>query len=138
MPSMQGMPEQCQAMMQAMPQECMNAMQQMMQGGMMHGMMGTPNAGAAQATTGLSDFTTAYVDAMNAMHGPMMDGVMANDPDAAFVEGMIPHHQGAIDMAKTVIAFGKDPATKKLAEDIVVAQEKEIAAMKDGLKSKGK
>ncbi len=47
-----------------------------------------------------------------------MDITFTGDTDADFVRGMIPHHQGAIDMAKTAIAFGKDPAVKKLAEMI--------------------
>ena len=44
---------------------------------------------------------------------------------------MIPHHQGAIDMAKVELKYGKDPELKKLAQDIIDAQEKEISFMKD-------
>ena len=139
MAGMQGMmPEQCQAMMQAMAPECMSAMHQMMQGGMMQGMMGAPNEGAAPANESLPEFTRAYVEAMNEMHGPMMDGVMADDPDVAFVRGMIPHHQGAIDMAKIVLAHGKDPEIRKLAESVIRDQEKEVAMMRDWLKKNGK
>jgi uncharacterized protein (DUF305 family) len=47
---------------------------------------------------------------------------------------MIPHHQGAVDMAKTLIAFGKDPQIRKLAEEIVKSQESEIAMMQEWLK----
>jgi uncharacterized protein (DUF305 family) len=46
---------------------------------------------------------------------------------------MIPHHQGAIDMAKVVLKYGKDPEMKKLAEDIIKAQDTEIAFMKGWL-----
>ncbi len=138
MPSMQGMPEQCQAMMQAMPQECMSAMQQMMQGGMMHGGMAAPQGGdAASIDTDVAGFTQAYVDAMNAMHGPMMEGVMAEDPDGAFVRGMIPHHQGAIDMAKIVQQYGDDPRTREWAAQIIEAQEREIAEMENWLTENG-
>ncbi|WP_273699860.1 DUF305 domain-containing protein [Paracoccus sphaerophysae] len=125
-------------MMQAMPAECMSAMQQMMQGGMMHGAVDASKAaGMAPADGNVPDFTRAYVDAMDAMHGPMMDGVMADDPDTAFVRGMIRHHQGAIDMARIVQQHGDDPQTKAWAEQIIAAQEREIAEMEAWLKEKG-
>ena len=139
MPSMQDMPHECRAMMETMPQACMDAMQQMMQGGMMHGGMAAPQGGeSAPADADVADFTKAYVDAMEEMHGPMMEGVMAEDPDVAFILGMIPHHQGAIDMAKVQLEYGKDPEIRKLAEEVIKAQEAEIAMMKAWLKSKGK
>ena len=127
---MPGMPDQMRTMMQAMPAECMSAMQQMMQGGMMHGAVDASKAaGMAPADGNVPDFTRAYVDAMDAMHGPMMDGVMADDPDVAFVRGMIPHHQGAIDMAKIVQQYGDDPQTREWADQIIAAQEGEIVEM---------
>ncbi len=58
---------------------------------------------------------------------------MSCDADADFMNGMIPHHQGAIDIANVLLKYGKDPVTSKLAEDIVKAQESEIAMMKDWL-----
>ncbi|WP_323010604.1 DUF305 domain-containing protein [Paracoccus sp. (in: a-proteobacteria)] len=131
MPVMQGMmPEQCQAMTQAMTPECMGAMHQMMQG-----MMTSPNAQAPRANESLPDFTRAYVELMNGMHGPMMDGVMADDPDVAFVRGMIPHHQGAIDMARIVQQYGDDPQTRAWADQIIAAQEAEIAEMQAWLEA---
>lgn len=75
----------------------------------------------------------AYSVAMDAMHAPMMEGVMEIDPDVAFVKGMIPHHQGAIEMAKIVIQYGKDPEVRKLAEQVIEAQEGEIAWMNEWL-----
>ena len=60
----------------------------------------------------------------------------AADPD--FVRGMIPHHQGAIDMAKVVLEHGKDPEIRKLAEGIVAAQEAEIKLMREWLEKNGK
>lgn len=135
---MPGMPDQMRTMMQAMPAECMSAMQKMMQGGMMHGAVDASKAaGMAPADGNVPDFTRAYVDAMDAMHGPMMDGVMADDPDTAFVRGMIRHHQGAIDMARIVQQHGDDPQTKAWAEQIIAAQEREIAEMEAWLKEKG-
>lgn len=108
----------------------MSAMQQMMRGGMMHNGMATTEGMGAASTVGEGPaFTEAYVEAMNEMHGPMMEGVMAEDPDVAFVRGMIPHHQGAIDMAKIVLQYGDDPETKDWATRIIEAQEAEIAEM---------
>jgi uncharacterized protein (DUF305 family) len=74
-----------------------------------------------------------YAPAMRAMHKGMMIKP-TGDADIDFVRGMIPHHQGAIDMAKIVLEHGKDPEIKKLAEDVVRAQEGEIAFMQDWLK----
>ena len=134
---MPGMPDQMRTMMQAMPAECMSAMQQMMQGGMMHGAADAAKAaGAASAERNVPDFTRAYVDSMDAMHGPMMEGVMADDPDTAFVRGMIPHHRGAIDMARIVQQHGDDPQTKAWAAEIIAAQEREIAEMEAWLAEK--
>lgn len=63
--------------------------------------------------------------------GEMADLSKATGPefDALFVDMMIRHHQGAIGMAKSVIASGSDPAVRTLAENIIAAQESEIAEM---------
>ena len=63
--------------------------------------------------------------------------VFTGNADIDFVKGMIPHHQGAIDMAEIELAFGDDPEIKKLAEGIVAAQEAEIALMQAWLKKQG-
>jgi uncharacterized protein (DUF305 family) len=76
--------------------------------------------------------------AINAKMHEGMDITFTGNADIDFVRGMIPHHQGAVDMAKTVIAFGKDPQIRKLAEEIVKAQETEIALMQNWLKQNEK
>lgn len=59
-----------------------------------------------------------------------MDVKPTGHPDRDFVMMMMPHHQGAIDMAKVELRYGKDPVLRKMATDIVKAQEQEIAEMK--------
>lgn len=63
-----------------------------------------------------------------------MNITFSGNADIDFVNGMIAHHQGAVDMAKVVLAFGKDPEIRKLAEAIVQAQESEITMMRAWLK----
>jgi uncharacterized protein (DUF305 family) len=132
---MQGMPEQCRGMMQNMPEGCRGMMQQMMQGGMMRQGMMPGQAGQAASQ---SEPTKAYMAAMERMNGPMMQGVQDSDADVAFVKSMIPHHQGAIEMAKVALQHGKDEQTKKWANDIVREQQREMAEMQEWLKKRGK
>lgn len=73
-----------------------------------------------------------YADAMEKMHHDMAIAP-TGDADIDFARGMIPHHQGAIDMAKIVLEKGKDAEIRKLAEDIIAAQEKEIAFLQGWL-----
>nr|WP_292837967.1 DUF305 domain-containing protein [Mesorhizobium sp.] len=84
-----------------------------------------------------SPSTEAYKAAMDKMHADMMGTAYTGDADADFVRGMIPHHQGAIDMARIVLEHGKDPEIRKLAEAVVTAQEAEIKEMQDWLKAHG-
>ena len=79
----------------------------------------------------------AFNDAMSKMHKDMMIHY-SGDADADFVRGMIPHHQGAIDMAKIELKYGKDPELRKMAEGIITAQEAEIKEMQAWLKKHGK
>jgi uncharacterized protein (DUF305 family) len=62
----------------------------------------------------------------------------SGDPDVDFVRMMIPHHQGAIDMAEAELKFGKDESRKDLARQIIEAQTREIAEMQDWLAKNAK
>ena len=77
-----------------------------------------------------------FADAMNKMHEDMA-GEQTGNADADFMRGMIPHHQGAIDMARIVLEKGADPEVKALAQKVIAAHESEIAEMKDWLKRNG-
>ena len=75
----------------------------------------------------------AYMDIMNKMHQAMSAGVQAKNADVGFAKGMIPHHQGAIDMATIEQTYGKNPAMLTLAKQIKQAQTPEIKQMQDWL-----
>ncbi|KRB49853.1 hypothetical protein ASE04_14705 [Rhizobium sp. Root708] len=79
----------------------------------------------------------AFAAANDKMHKDMMVDYSGN-ADVDFVRGMIPHHQGAIDMAKVELKYGKDPEIRKLAEGVIKAQEAEIAEMQAWLKKHAK
>ncbi|MFL5389008.1 MAG: DUF305 domain-containing protein [Myxococcales bacterium] len=64
-----------------------------------------------------------------AMHVPY-----TGDPDRDFARMMIPHHQGAVDMALAELRYGKDERLRRLAQEIVVAQKQEIEVMKLALR----
>ena len=74
--------------------------------------------------------------AMEQMDRGMKDAPMSGDPDRDFASMMIPHHQGAIDMAKVELKYGKDAKLRKMAEGIVKAQEREIKEMRERLGEK--
>ena len=63
---------------------------------------------------------------MRDMHAPRYTG----DPDVDFLAMMIPHHEGAVEMARLVLIYGRDPLTRKLAEEIIASQTVEIEGMK--------
>lgn len=78
----------------------------------------------------------AFMDANTRMH-EMMAIEYTGNADVDFIKGMIPHHQGAVEMAQIVLEHGKDPEVKKLAEGIIAAQEAEIKWMTDWLAKNG-
>jgi len=73
----------------------------------------------------------AEMDAgMARMMEDMHSGGYTGNPDADFLAMMIPHHEGAVDMARLVLIHGLDPLVRQIAEDIMASQTVEIAAMR--------
>jgi uncharacterized protein (DUF305 family) len=99
-------------------------------------------AGEAESTAlspdqpAMNPAQAAYAEANTRMHAGMGAAIDA-DADVAFMAGMIPHHQGAVDMANIVLKHGKDPETRALAEAVIKAQTTEIKQMQDWLAKRG-
>jgi uncharacterized protein (DUF305 family) len=96
-----------------------------------------PMAGMDHSSMDMPASTTAYQAAMDVMMKDMMVAYTGN-ADVDFAKGMIPHHRGAVDMARVVLQYGKDAEIRKLAEGVVGAQESEISIMQNWLKANTK
>ena len=90
-----------------------------------------------QMSTG-SAMQQELMQGMDQMNQDMMAAAQYKDPDVAFAAGMLPHHIGAVKMAEVELKYGKDPEMRKLAEDIINAQQAEIEHMQKWLKAHNK
>ncbi len=94
------------------------------------------HSGHGAAGMGHDAAAMAFAEANARMHEGMAIAPSGN-VDVDFVRGMIPHHQGAVDMARIVLEHGTDPEVRKFAEAVIAAQEAEIAWMTAWLAKNG-
>ncbi|MBD3785581.1 MAG: DUF305 domain-containing protein [Sphingomonadales bacterium] len=94
------------------------------------------HAATPSATAEAAPSTQAFI-AVNAKMHEAMAVPMTGDADIDFIRGMIPHHQGAIEMAQVVRDYGDDPEVRRLADEIIAAQQAEIDWMVDWLEKHG-
>jgi uncharacterized protein (DUF305 family) len=76
-----------------------------------------------------SEFAAQMMQAMERMDAGMRAAKPTANPDRDFAAMMIPHHQGAIEMAKAELIYGRDPVLRRLAQSIIVEQQQEIELM---------
>jgi len=86
-------------------------------------------ADAASTTSAETPFLRENAAAMDKMMADM-EVTPTGDIDADFTAMMIPHHQGAIDMAVAYLRYGQNPQLRRLAQEIIIEQQQEIAAMR--------
>ena len=91
-----------------------------------HRAAGAGSKGTGGKSTFESGMDTGMARMMQDMHGPGYTG----QPDSDFLAMMIPHHEGAVEMARLVLIHGRDPMVRQIAEDIIASQTVEIAAMR--------
>ena len=91
------------------------------------------DANSGRTNSANSTFALQMMQAMDRMDSGMMAAKLTDDPDRDFAAMMIPHHQGAIDMAKAELIYGHDPVLRRLAEGIIVEQQQEIELMQRSL-----
>jgi uncharacterized protein (DUF305 family) len=92
------------------------------------------NGNNSQVTTDVA--WSELMASMDKMHMAMRAIEQSGNSDVDFVKLMLPHHEAAIDMAKTELLYGKDPQMRRLAQEIITDQQSEIELMQRWLKQR--
>lgn len=93
--------------------------------------------GHSMAAADATSEASAALEAVTAQMHMSMAVPLSGDPDVDFIRSMIPHHQGAVDMAQVVLEHGSDPDVRAMAEGVIAAQQAEIDWMRDWLATHG-
>lgn len=101
-----------------------------------HGDGATAKPAASEAAAPQNEAQQAYAAVNARMHEGMAS--IDADPDVAFMQGMLAHHRGAVEMSEVALKYGKDAKVRDLAGRIIKAQQGEIAEMEAWLKERGK
>ena len=116
-----------QAQVVGLPEGCRRAAAMAGNGDMpMHG---APSMQDRQPTAQMTDTQRALVAAMDKMRAGMMQGMAVQDGDVAWICAMIPHHQGAIDMARAGLLTADNAESRQMAEETIRMQQQEIARL---------
>lgn len=89
-----------------------------------------PQRSSAEQWSSAMGFPRSLYEAAMRMHEDMLRSPPTGNADVDFLVQMIPHHEGAVEMARLYLGAGNDPLVRRLAEEIIAGQQAEIAAMK--------